>query len=1155
MFIMAILLMVSLAAPTISWGIIPFTQEDLEDSLDANNDVYHLNGRVIDEVYDGEYRIDGVEEGEVWTYGLTIDREVHLGDRVKLLFRSKLPEDGVLDLHANPLLVTGEDGMLITHGGFAEGDSVYIGSPFDWDEEEDWQYSYWTGLIIENGGSCDLTGTMLMKYNWNYYNGNPVNWVLTLTDGDLQTDRSSVFCCSVNYGVYLNNSSATEIIFQYSKFSTMRNGISCDWNVAVRRGAVTFEDCEFFNDGGHGWQNMDDQPANGLLISTLNECDVTVTYCHFDVLDIGMSIITNIENDQVVVEGNRIETSPNDLRLVSNQGRGIICSGDEGEIEIVRNFIYPFWRGITTLGDGTVNIHNNIIGGTAPEPAAGTGQGIYCGSTSSPRIYNNAIFDCDGHLIEVGGGTNPSIVFNTLVGAGLEYYTSEDDDDRRSCIFIDKDEEGNEQVFNNVFAKWSGYAVEYDGEPENLENINFNLYSTNLFAHENIEEIGGEDFVVPPWESQGYLSPGVLLADDGPEDVVIKRWGNDLGASNPDYNPFGEGVNFEHDDIAVHLVQIGDFSDPWDIDQYDFHLWADNPGDPLEINSCTAPAWVNEGRNLEGDWWVGKDEDQGFNARWNDRIARRIPDDPDMGMYAGPWANDFSWIPITYDEVMLYNMTFNVLNYLGNEYNNPDPNDFYFASENIVIPPPSRDYIGGSLLAMSPGKSVTVEGGFIAEDLFVACYDSTQSWGGIIFDDPTDVDSCRLISCTIFGADYGVYLNGVDDALGARVAIDSCSFDSCGVGIYSNNSRVEVSNCTIINSNAATMYGAGIYLTNTTAGQVIIDGNTITDNGTDETYASAGIYLNSSDPEIINNTIEDNSGGGIACYGSSPDLDTYDSMGNQPNQIASNGGPIQSGSDGAEIYLTNYSSPSVKYNNIFDRDENPFTQYGYCVYIDDYNYMGCDAKYDYWGTEDADIYASSLFREPTGYYVYYSPWEDSAYTIDNAEQFEIAMGLWDDGEFASAARLLRECVYDSGSVGVNSVHYLTGCVGEMENGRFDLLREFFLEVADDHRDARVARVAERFATHCFTEQRLYEDAMGEYDERRINAVCRRDSIMALIDYLAVEELYNGDRINALGRDIPSQISSLMRLLDEEADSDNGLLPETYIASEAYPNPL
>ncbi len=419
-------------------------------------------------------------------------------------------------------------------------------------------------------------------------------------------------------------------------------------------------------------------------------------------------------------------------------------------------------------------------------------------------------------------------------------------------------------------------------------------------------------------------------------------------------------------------------------------------------------------------------------------------------------------------------------------------------------------------------------------------------WEGFTFtsDAPADVVFDYF---EISGANTGLNFTNAGGTGSDRIEIKNTTIDDCGTGVYINNSRVEMTGTTVSNSSTGSMSGTGVYMTNCSAGKVIMDDCTITDNGTDGTYSSAGITLSSSDPEIINCTIEDNSGAGITCYGSSPDLNAYGITSNNPNTIQSNGGLTQSGSDGAEIYLTSSSYPDVNYNNIVDYSGT--SPIGYMIYKDGMNNVnGLDAENNYWGATPS----SSFFYWGTGVVIDYDPY--SLMTVTSVENYEIAMSYWEDGEFEDAAYYFELCLSDTGRIGINSVRYLTGCVGEIEDGDFDDLRGLLQEVADDQADDRVAWIANRYATHCLTEQGEYEDAMEEYDDARLDADNIADSIMAIVDYLAVSELAGGNQVDAVGRNIPQQMSQLLSQLGSENGTDP-ILPKDFVISQAYPNPF
>jgi hypothetical protein len=224
-------------------------------------------------------------------------------------------------------------------------------------------------------------------------------------------------------------------------------------------------------------------------------------------------------------------------------------------------------------------------------------------------------------------------------------------------------------------------------------------------------------------------------------------------------------------------------------------------------------------------------------------------------------------------------------------------------------------------------------------------------WDGIEFCDSCNIDSVDLNSVVIRGAEVGLSLLGVKKGFGI-LPLESCLIDSCHIGIYANDSRVAISNTTISNCFGGTEGGKGIKLVNCTAGQVIIDGCTITGNGTDCDYDHSGVYLVNSDPEILNCTIEDNYGSGVACFGSAPDMDTYDYplVEAHPNNIHSNGEGTQPGSDGAEIYLASLSSPIIAYNNIWDFGTCP---QGYSVYINDATPVS--AEHNWWWTDEPEV--------------------------------------------------------------------------------------------------------------------------------------------------------------------------------------------------------
>lgn len=585
-----------------------------------------------------------------------------------------------------------------------------------------------------------------------------------------------------------------------------------------------------------------------------------------------------------------------------------------------------------------------------------------------------------------------------------------------------------------------------------------------------------------------------------------------------------------------------------------------------ETDACY-PCWVNQG--LDAGWWSGNDPSADY-----DRELFQVANDPDMGAYAGPWACEFDSIPISEGNIVdlddHYNLIANLECIYGNRGSTNDYYRFFDGSDGYIDnhgfwtqgsdPIEGAAWIdGGSFFSIPDGMTLYSNIGFFAQStsnnkIGFACLDDGGSWGGIHFNSRAVIDSVFLNYVVFDGADQAIYMNGLADSGNNRAQIENCEIIDSGTGVYINNSRVELKDCEITGSDDESVFGPGVYITGSSAGKVIIDGCDIHDNGTESTIVSAGITCVNSDPEIINTEIYDNSGGGISCSGSSPDLNTWDALlvEDRPNTIESNGGPTQSGSDGAEIYLSFSSYPDVNYNNIVDYDPILTIPIGYMIYKHSTNNTAAvDATYNYWGATPS----SSFFYWGIGSAIDYSSYYGSE--LSSAEEYAAAKALWSRGEYAEAARYFRNCVADTGSIGINSVHYLTGCTGEIENGNFRALRGFFQETFDEHEDNRVAFVADRFSTHCLTELGEYEDAMEEYLDRAENAETFRDSILAMVDYLSVEELVEGNLDALTGKSTHEQISNLLAMLHNGGDDDDRatLLPKSFMVVNAYPNPF
>ncbi|MBT3233708.1 MAG: T9SS type A sorting domain-containing protein, partial [Calditrichaeota bacterium] len=81
------------------------------------------------------------------------------------------------------------------------------------------------------------------------------------------------------------------------------------------------------------------------------------------------------------------------------------------------------------------------------------------------------------------------------------------------------------------------------------------------------------------------------------------------------------------------------------------------------------------------------------------------------------------------------------------------------------------------------------------------------------------------------------------------------------------------------------------------------------------------------------------------------------------------------------------------------------------------------------------------------------------------------------------------------------------------------------------------------------------DAYAEYNQARLNAGSVHDSVMAVIDMLAVEELMEDNLDNASEVGVMSATKNLMALLDGRESNCTEVLAESFTLLRAYPNPF
>jgi len=752
----------------------------------------------------------------------------------------------------------------------------------------------------------------------------------------------------------------------------------------------TFEDCTI--SPLDGWENYDQWPGIEIIdnntqylisgctfteMSLFIECgEVEVFGCDFEFRDTPLTINGRSE---VVVRGfstftqtnNRdgycIEINPSnydshwwnpvsveiyDCEFTDDSEAGssgiLITSFPSDSIEIYRCLIHKLTRGISVeidadhgAEDGGIMIRNNLLEDLAD-------KGVYVDDEhvgGGISLRNNIIHYVTNEGIYLDDASDVSVRYNTISHAA-------------NCIWIDL--ASDELIYDNVFANWSGRAVGYNTRGNGAyDPVDYNVYCTP--PNTDPEDPPGTAYL---WNCN---SP-----DNGPQEVLEAkedRW---------QYFPWGE----ENDDIDCD-IRDDDGAPP-----HDFHLigtrnsypsWLDQvhnddtePDRPLidpgiwprprqlrPIQTFLADAGAYSGPYSEyfaiSNEYGNCDFAAEYEAMWGQYITDEETHD------ASHFADPFVWI-IADQLQWLYD---------GGE---APEGEYYRALGDLGIEDGDERFIPTAVcIAFEDGIGMEVD--YVLEcdgdpDEEVELIGYGYNWDGVSFTSNAVLTSCKLEYTKIRWANYGLYLVDLSDIYGNRLPIDHCTIDSCDIGIYANDSRVEITDTEIseCTGDGSSSYGNAVYLTSCTSGQVIIDGCDIHDNGYGGTYSSAAIYLNSSDAEIINTEVYDNSGVGIACFGSSPDLDAYDYILYEElsNEIRDNGPSSPTGSNGAEIYLDGYSTPVIKYNNVYDCVPSPFAADGYAVYMDILNQNNITARYNWWGTNYPDTYESSLFYEGAG---------------------------------------------------------------------------------------------------------------------------------------------------------------------------------------------
>jgi len=880
--------------------------------------------------------------------------------------------------------------------------------------------------------------------------------------------------------------------------------------------------CNWYCETADRWalgigNRYNEEESNGSVF----DCSITMSGAN----NYGISFSDMADNQKVDVYRCRIMAELG-LTGVNLTGQAQVGHEDESPIRFYNNIISGNFdsdcSGIiiwNQVRQRSLLIANNIISGCS--------NGIEIVDTEEyefdpgcyPFVYNNSIYNCD-------------------VGIKCEPFLDHGDDPYSGA-----------RIRNNTIMTGHDAPNNYGIAINENHIAGYNLGS--------MDDIDIANNILIDWTS------GIFLDPDMSGSKLIDYNAFKLNGVNCSFGSLGDNCivhdpDSEGDDERFHgqYIMLAEESGifPWGNSSPNYHILLDEIEGYWDRNDNL----INTGNSGENDEWL--------DPNWGIRQMRNINGNPevitgllpDMGVYGGPYSR------FNIDDE--FNIQDDPIYYTdGGFYGAEMPEEYY---ENwveigvpIIIPGIGNTWTvaAGTVINFPTGVeiagSIQVNGG--TNDLDVGFQFINGSY--MNFTSDTDIENSYLNYLHVYDASYGIYASGLTSTLGDRLEVTNCTFTDCGVGVYANNSRLALTNTTITGSmgeGVTGIDGNGVYLTNCASGKVIIDNCDISGNGSVSTASGSGVFLSSSSPEIINTTIEDNAGGGVYCTGSSPDLNTYDGLllADKPNTIRTNGGLTQSGSDGAEITLNYASYPDIQYNNIYDGGAS---YVGKMIYKDEFsNSNSISPSNNYWGTTPV----SGMFFWGTGSAIDYGIYSGSE--LSNAEQFDLAMGLWDEGDFAGCAEILQDCIFDTGTVGVNSVHYLTGCVGEMSAEErqarglsYAGLRGFLQNVAHEHQDPIVARVANRFATDCLTSLGNYEAAMEEYDAVRESAESLEDSVMAVVDYLAVYELASGHQADASGKSVQALMGEAFAALERGRQTSGDAYPTEFAIESAYPNPF
>lgn len=432
-------------------------------------------------------------------------------------------------------------------------------------------------------------------------------------------------------------------------------------------------------------------------------------------------------------------------------------------------------------------------------------------------------------------------------------------------------------------------------------------------------------------------------------------------------------------------------------------------------------------------------------------------------------------------------------------------------------------------------------------------------------------DECNLTGCDIRDAYYGVYAYGGTAGNQPEISIDNCLLREC------DNANLYISGDAWIDCEDSYIYDSeneGVYILNNEA---ISRLNRCEITGNGSSSSDAGIKISASAPTIIFSTIGLNYSRGFYLSSSGLYLNGND---NDANVIYNNGPDNQSGSTGAELYVTSSSQPMISYTNIWDlRDEDEdgvWTRDGIFafknggdLFVFDHCYYGGD---DSW--PDLSIIDFDDEPNPNAYFTgcfYDDDMEDVELTYrvgtdippvtDALTDFEYALSLMNAGRYAEAIPYFWSYIRgDESNLKINALQRILWCT---RRAGYDLaaLQDDYLALADEMEDAprEVRFMARKLACLCALYKGYPNEAVARMMDIRDLTPSVSDSIelemsIAFAELIAAE---NGNQVDALGN-YDNRMQELWALLDKAdniTDGDSPTLPAAFSLEPPFPNPF